>query len=424
MRYFKGLLFSILIVFFLPQCKKEVNPGTQPTLEEMARDEFYKVMKDWYLWYDKMPMVDVAQYSTASDLLEALRYQPLDKWSYITTLEQFTSYFEEGTYEGHGFGFTFDDEGKAWITFVFKTSDLYPQGVRRGWQILQINSTDVNPQIDISNLMVGTTIGSVDRFTFLKPDSSIIELSSTRKLIKMNTVLESDTLHVGSKIVGHLVFKSFLQPSLAELDTVFEFFHTVGATDLILDLRYNSGGRMDVAGKLAGFIAGTANAGKPFLKYEHNDKRTSYNSEVTFPDETNALSLSQVVVIASKGTASASEALINGLKPYMKVVQIGDSTYGKPVGMHTWTYADEYAFVPISFKILNVDGVGDYFAGLPPNSYVIDGVSKAFSDKNEPELKEAIQYLATGVFSNTAPLKSLKPASKKKFGMKWIIGAY
>jgi len=425
MRYFRIVLLGLFFILLLPQCQKEQAPVSQPTLEEQARDEFYKIMKDWYLWYDKMPVVNAADYATPADLLEALRYRPLDKWSYITTLEQFNSYFEEGTYEGHGFGYTFDAAGKARIIFVFRDSDLYPQGVRRGWQILQINGLEVKPFTDIGDLMKGKTDGTVDQFLFLKPDSTTVLISSTRKLIHINTVLESDTLHVGAKIVGHVVFKSFLKPSLAELDSVFGFFKTAGITDLILDLRYNSGGRMDVAAKLASLIAGSANVGKVFIRYELNDKRTAYNSDVTFKDEANALSLSQVVVIASKSTASASEAVINGLKPYMKVIQIGDSTYGKPVGMHTWTYAEKYAFVPISFRILNANGVGDYYGGLPADSYIEDGLSRAFSDIKEAELKEAVYYLATGSLSNGTPAssKSLKMPARK-FGLKWIIGAY
>ena len=251
LKYLKIITFCAFLFLLFTQCKKEEVPVYQPTLEEQARDEFYKIMKDWYLWYDKMPEVVPADYNTPEDLLEALRYQHLDKWSYITTLEQFTSYFEEGTYVGHGFGYSFDAAGTAWIIFVFKDSDLYPRGVRRGWKILKINGTGIPPFTDIGNLMNGTTEGTIDQFLFLKPDSTTVLISSTRKLITMNTVLESDTLHVGAKIVGHVVFKSFLKPSLIELDSVFGFFKSAGVTDLVLDMRYNSGGRMDVANKLA-----------------------------------------------------------------------------------------------------------------------------------------------------------------------------
>lgn len=418
---FTGLLFSIL---FLIQCQKDVPPPEEKPVEIKARDEFYKIMSDWYLWYDKMPEVNVEDYDSPENLLEALRYDSLDKWSYITSVESFNSYFEEGEYEGHGFGYTYDKDGKAWITFVFKTSDFSGKGVTRGWQMLKINGKDIQPFTDISTYLNGTTLGTVDRFEFLKPDQTQVEISSTRKLIKMNTVLLADTLHVADQVVGHLVFKGFIAPSNAELDSAFSKFKTQGVQQLILDLRYNGGGRMDVTEKLASLIAGPGTDGKVFVKYRHNDKRSAYNSSVNFEHEVNALNLSQLIVIASRGTASASEAIINGLKPYLNVVVIGDNTYGKPVGMHTWTY-DDYAFVPISFRLLNANNVGDYYEGLPADSFIPDGLAWDFPDRNESRLKEAIYYLETGGFTGSpSPLKSMqlhqKPEPK---GLKWEIGA-
>ncbi len=413
-----------LSILFLIQCRKEVLPPEEKPVEIKARDEFYKIMNDWYLWYDKMPEVNVEDYNSPEDLLEALRYDSLDKWSYITSVESFNSYFEEGEYEGHGFGYTYDKDGKAWITFVFKASDFTDQGVKRGWQMLKINGKDIQAFTDISTYLNGLSVGTVDNFEFRKPDQTLAEVSSTRKLIKMNTVLLADTLHVASQIVGHLVFKGFIAPSNAELDTAFAKFKDLGVQQLILDLRYNGGGRMDVTEKLASLIAGPATDGKVFVKYKHNDMRSAYNSSVNFESEPYALNLNQLIVVASKGTASASEAIINGLKPYLNVVVIGDNTYGKPVGMHTWTY-DDYAFVPISFRLLNAKNVGDYYDGLTADSYIEDGLGWDFTDRNEYRLKEAIYYLETGSFTGSAsPLKSLqmyqKPEAK---GLKWEIGA-
>ena len=288
----------------------------------------------------------------------------------------------------------------------------------------KINGKDIQPFTDISNYLNGSTVGTVDYFEFRKPDQTTIEVSSTRKVIKMNTVILADTLHVSGQVVGHLVFKGFIGPSNAELDSAFTFFNSAGVQQLILDLRYNGGGRMDVTGKLASLIAGPATDGKVFVKYRHNNKRGDYDNELNFEAEANALNLNQLIVIASRGTASASEVIINGLKPYINVVVIGDNTYGKPVGMHTWTY-DDYAFVPISFALLNASNVGGYYDGLPADSYIEDGLAWDFPDKNENRFKEAIYYLETGGFTGfTGPLKSLQMYQKPELkGLKWEIGA-
>ncbi len=420
------ILWIALGIILFVQCKKEEElPPDDTPLEITARDDFYLLMKEWYLWYDKMPVVNVEDYNTPEELLEALRYDPIDKWSYITSLESFNSYFDEGEYEGHGFGYTYDEDGKVWLTFIFNESDFTSQGVKRGWSILKINGMDILPFTDIATYFNGSTAGTVDNFEFQKPDLTSVEVSSTRKTIKMNTVLHADTIHVADQVVGHLVFKSFIGPSNAELDSVFTFFNSVGARQLILDLRYNGGGRMDVTAKLASLIAGPSTDGQAFIKYVHNDMRTPYDDNVNFENEANALSLNQVIVISSRGTASASEAIINGLKPYINVVVIGDNSYGKPVGMHTWSYADTYAFVPISFELLNANNVGGYYEGLSADSYIEDGLAWDFPDKNEYRLKEAIYYLKTGGFTgSSSPLKSLDLFSKhEKRGLKWEIGA-
>jgi C-terminal processing protease CtpA/Prc len=105
------------------------------------------------------------------------------------------------------------------------------------------------------------------------------------------------------------------------------------------------------------------------------------------------------VVITSRSTASASEALMNGLKPYVNIVTIGDTTNGKPVGMNGWAIGQKYWFWPITFKIVNAQDQGDYFSGISPNKVVSDYITHDFNDREELCLKEAIHYLETGSVS-------------------------
>jgi C-terminal processing protease CtpA/Prc len=422
-RFYLVAILAILFLGFV-QCKKEeVEPGD--TFEEMARDQFYQLMQDWYLWYKEMPDVDVENYASAYELLEALRYLPVDVWSYITTKEEWDAFYEQGAYAGHGFGYTYDGNGKAWIIFVFRDSDMYPEGVERGWQILKINGSTIEPFTNITTYMNGTDAGTVDVFEFRRPDGSTVNVTSTRKEIVMNTVLHADTLHVGGEIVGHMVFKSFIEPSIEELDSVFSAFKAHGVTRLIVDLRYNGGGRVDVAVKLASLISGSDQAGNVFIKYTHNDKQSAtYDQSVYFDNESNALDISEVIIFTTRSTASASEIIINGLKPYMDVVTIGDNTYGKPVGMYAWTYAEELVFVPVSFRTVNANDEGDYYNGLSPDSFVQDGYEYAFYDRNENYLKEAIYYISTSSFTGgTAGLKSWYLPALEKKGLQFEIGA-
>ena len=421
----KPALYIFLILFAvsfsITSCKKEEPAPPEPTVEEKARDELYNIMKDWYLWYDKMPDVNVKDYKGPEDLLEALRYKPLDKWSFVADKSVFESYFQAGEYLGFGYGYSYDENGHIYITFVFRDSPLYPDGVARGWQITAIDDHTISPFEDIRPLMGDNQAGITKKLTFLKPDSTTVSYTVAKDTIKINAVLVSDTLHVGSDIVGHLVFQTFVQTANAELDSAFHFFQSAGVNDLIVDLRYNGGGSMDVAIKLASLIAGTGHNGDKFISLKHNDKRTAQDVDLTFTNDPYALSLNRILFITSRGSASASEAVINGLKPYMTVSMVGDSTYGKPVGMHSWTYAD-YVFVPVSFRLVNASGQGDYYNGLPANDYAPDGLQYAFSDRREPRLHDAVEYIETGKFPNPEPGKkvTIMPVWK---GVRAEIGA-
>ncbi|MCD6202501.1 MAG: hypothetical protein J7K46_11905 [Bacteroidales bacterium] len=412
MKYFFGKisLFLFILVaggsFFISSCKKEEPLPPEPSVEEKARDELYKIMQDWYLWYDKMPEVEPKDFTNPQELLDTLIYKPLDKWSFIADKSIFESYFQAGEYLGFGYGYSYDENGYIYITFVFKDSPLYPDGVRRGWKITAIDGHTITPFENIQPLMGDDRAGVTKTLTFQKPDNTTTSFTVTKDTIKINAVLMQDTLHVGNRIVGHLVFQTFVQTANAELDSAFRFFQSVGVNDLIVDLRYNGGGSMDVAVKLASLIAGTSQNGKNFISLKHNDKRRDQDVELNFTNETYALTLNRTIFITSRGSASASEAVINGLRPYMDVSLIGDNTYGKPVGMHSWIYAD-YVFVPVSFRLVNASGQGDYFEGLTADDFAPDGLHYTFSDRNEPRLHDAIEYIETGVYPNPGQKKSL-----------------
>lgn len=418
---YSGIIFiSIVALIGFQYCTKEQILPAEKELELQAAGAVYNLMADWYLWYDSMPVINKADFTSPEEMMDAMRYQPRDIWSYVGLYEDFQSYFEEGTYEGHGFSYKGDEKGNYWILFVYKSSDLYSAGVRRGWRILKVNGTTIPVLANLSDYMSETT----DMFLFLKPDGSTVEITSTRKLITINSVLHADTLHIDGRIVGHIVFNSFIKPAIAELDNIFGSFKSLGVQELILDMRYNRGGQMNVAQKLASLIAGSSNSGEVFVKYMYNDKQGDTNSDVLLKSETNSLNLSELIVLTSGSTASASEAVINGLKPYMTVTTIGSPTYGKPVGMNVWRYADHYVFVPVTFKLVNSLGVGDYYAGLPVDSNMKDGLEWEFSDRNEIYLKEALYYLSTGTLTGTSiPVKSYIPLHPPKYGLKWEIGA-
>jgi carboxyl-terminal processing protease len=159
-------------------------------------------------------------------------------------------------------------------------------------------------------------------------------------------------------------------------------------------MRYNGGGILDVATEMASYIAGTAKFSTPFIRSDYNDKKAvTENATTNFKTILSPMNLTRLVVITTRETASASEVVINGLKPHLTVTTIGDTTNGKPTGMNVWQFAEKFIFAPITFKLVNSLGQGDFFAGFAPGKYVPDDITHDFRDRNELCFKEAIYFL-------------------------------
>lgn len=400
----KKVLFLLLIIILgFSSCRKEfINTESTP---EQARDKLYDIMKSYYFWYDSMPSVTRTDYSNPYDLLEAMRYKKRDRWSFVADYQEFMDEMN-GSFTGHGFRIGLDESNKARIAMIYKSSPLYALGVRRGWIVRQIKDTDVAPTLLSTdraayiNLIGPSTAGYQNKFLFEKPDGSTITITSAKADITINPVVLYDTIHLKTgKVAGHLVYESFIEPPIDSLKIAFAYFKANDVTELILDLRYNSGGYLDIAQSLASYIAGNGLAGTAFESLTYNDKLHLADTTFNFIPTSYGLDLSKVVFITARLTASASEAVINGIAPHMDYVSIGDTTDGKPMGMNAFIFDYKYIFWPITFKIVNSEGSGDYFDGLFPDKTAIDDLSHDFNDRNEECLSEAILYLETGSFS-------------------------
>jgi hypothetical protein len=196
--------------------------------------------------------------------------------------------------------------------------------------------------------------------------------------------------------VGYLFFRNFVRPSVAALDDAFAALRAAGATELVLDLRYNGGGLVDVAVHLGSLIGGPVTAGQPFATFAHNDRNAFRNETLRFETIDQRLpTLSRLIAITSRSSASASELVINALSPFLPVVTIGDATYGKPVGQYLVTFCDK-VLAPVAFSLRNANDEGDYFGGLPATCPAGDGIDAELGDAAEASLAEALHYIRHG----------------------------
>lgn len=402
-------LLSFLIIGFI-SCKKSVSPATSLTVDEIARDTLYSVMNEFYFWYNLMPNVVVTDYKDPYTLLNAMEYKALDRWSFVETYDQYVAQ-NTGTFVGHGISMGLDPFNQVRIAQIYSKSPLYSLGVRRGWIVKKLNNTDLAPIFIANdaaayNSLIGAPSPSVtNTFLFQTPAGKDSTITSTKSTFTLNTVILADTLHLKSGIAGHLVFDEFIPPSVQELQSAFTYFAQNNITDLIVDLRYNGGGDLNVLANMASYVAGSSKFNTTFLTLTFNDKNTASNQSFNFVSVPAPLSISRLVVITTRGTASASEDFINGLKPSFDVKTIGDTTNGKPVGMVGFAYPRNqpyYLYFPITFSLVNSAGQGGFYKGFAPDKFVTDDITHDWNDRNEACLKESIYYLEHGNVSSKA----------------------
>ena len=211
-------LFLITLVF-LTSCKKDVTPSTSTNLlNQQARDALDSLMNEWYYWYKSLPVVTLSDYKDPYELMDALRYKQLDRWSFVADYDAFVASMQ-GTFVGHGIRLGLDPSGKVRIVQIYNNSPMYFEGVRRGWIVKKLNGTDLSP-IFISgdaaayNQLIGpATAGISNTFLFQIPDGRDSTITSQKTTFTVNSVILNDTLHLTSGITGHLVFDEFIEPS-------------------------------------------------------------------------------------------------------------------------------------------------------------------------------------------------------------------
>ena len=143
---------------------------------------------------------------------------------------------------------------------------------------------------------------------------------------------------------------------------------------------------------LASLIGGSRTSGEIFAKSVHNDKYSHWDESIYFGDLENALGAESVVFITGSQTCSASEIVINGLRPFLDVATVGRKTCGKPVGMYGYDFCDIH-IAPIEMKIVNALDEGDYFGGIVPDCDAEDDLARDFGDIREDSLKTALHHL-------------------------------
>ena len=389
------------------------------------------VLDSFYLWYGELPLTNPANYDSPEQYLEAVRFRPIDdSFSYITEKAASDAFFSNSQFIGIGYSQSFFDDDLR-VVQVFPDSPASEAGLVRGATILAINGRPVAELVETGELnseLGPSEIGYVVEMTFRVPNREPTTASVTKRPVTIPPVSHTAVIDMDGTLVGYLHFRNFVEPSFAALDAAFADFQAQGVREIIVDLRYNGGGLVLVAQHFAGLIGGATTQTKIFNEYVHNDKQTSRNQQLRFDNPPGSMSATRVVVITGRGTASASELIINGLRPFMPVTLVGDATFGKPVGQYGFEFCDKM-FFPVSFHSVNAVGEGEYYGGFPADCPMHDGIDHALGDPEEARLKEALHVLRTGSCSQEPDAQTLRGTGAFRHlsagtGLKGIINAW
>jgi len=394
------LMVSAVVITACSSSDNSADSSPEPPVScsvENQNQFVYDVLLDTYLWYQQVPDLNPSDFASPEELLEyVVDAVELDRFSYISSAESYQNYFEEGTYIGFGFSSVINEAEDALILrYVFNDSPAGEAQLTRGDQITAIDGVtvaDLISQGTIDDAFGEAEEGISRTLTIVNKNDVQFDVELVKTLVTMNTVLSSEVIEYQDKRYGYLVFSGFIEPSVAELQQAFEQFVVAQVDDIILDLRYNGGGRVSVANKLASLIGGGSTIGKVFTRYFHNDKYTHWNSATNFMQQ-NTAGWQSLYVITTGSSCSASELTINSLNPFVDVKLIGSKTCGKPVGMYGAEFCEK-RIQPIEFQTTNHDNEGDYFDGMSVDCTAADDLTRDFADVSEGMLAATLE-LAT-----------------------------
>ena len=363
-------------------------------------------LNTYYYWYQFMPTgVNPASFNSPESYLEAVRYRPIDNtFSFITNAASNDAFYSDSQFIGYGFGNQTTTTGIR-VLQVYDDSPASEAGLSRGDFITSVNGRTVPAMIADGTIGGAFGAAEIGVATTIEWETQAGERRNARmvkRLVTIPTVSLTSVVDIDGRRVGYLFFRNFVQPSTAALTDAFAALKTAGATELVLDLRYNGGGMVEVAVHLGSLIGGARTNGQVMLNYVHNDKIGPILDKTTrFANPEQALNLQRLVVITTRGSASASELVINSLRPYIPVTIIGDTTDGKPVGQYGLRFCDKVLY-PVAFSIKNANLEGDFFDGLAVDCAAGDDYTHQLGDSAEASFAEALTFIRTGACSPKA----------------------
>ena len=442
----RSLSLVLPLSFALAGCPKPATVDScTPTSQKQA---VLDVMRTWYLYPDLLRSVDPADdaaYPTVSSYLYALtadaQAQGLDRgWTYATSYAQTQQYYDQGTSVGFGIGILVRETltgTRVFISQVFPGSAAADMGFARGDEVVAIGESDAT-LVDVptqltrdevaawtGNAVGPSTAGVTRTFRVLTLVGATEVRTMTKRTYGLDPVPEGPVLIPqgdGVPPVGYVALRTFIKRADALLQDAFAQLQAAGVQDVVVDLRYNGGGLISTAQLLSNLLGADRTPADVMFRFENNPAHASQNEQVSFAPPAQAIAPFRIAFITTGASASASEFVPNVLEAYhhQDVALVGAKTYGKPVGQRRFGMQEcDLVVYLVSIRLVNAEGDGSYFDGLPdasghfsgPLCAAEDDLTHPQSDAAEASTAAALQWLATGTCPAPPAAKASAPSA-------------
>lgn len=452
----KLTLLFIAVTTVFTSCNKSDN--FESTLNDEIHLYIWRAMNTYYLWQENAADLNDTRFTTVgqvyeyyrdfqspADMFQSLLYQPgvVDKFSVIVDDYVALENSFQGLSLSNGMEFGLVRYANdptlvfGYVRYVLPGSDAETKGITRGMLFTEVDGVPLTDS-NFGDLLFGqNTMYTIELADFNNGDP--IANGTTFDLVKLqsqeNPIHIATTITDGANKVGYLMYNQFNDTYDSQLNSTFAYFQSENITDLIIDLRYNGGGRTNSALWMGSMITGQFN-GQLFSRERWNSKVlnafdpstfvNNFSDEITNRDQNgviqlqetiNSLNLSRVYFITTNRTASASELVMNSLAPYIDVYSIGSVTTGKVNGSITLYDSDNFtrtgdnlnpnhtwAIQPLVVEIVNANNENVPVGITPtvnlPEDYGNLGV---LGERSDPLIDRAMLLITTGSRIATGP---------------------
>lgn len=488
-RIFRTVVTVMTIMMVAVACNEKINPDTQQELtpEQKALEKAQKYLRDeifenYYYWNEQMNKAACSYKTNLYKYFDKLLVKK-DRWSWMMDGPSYVADESGVVYGSYGIslGQVIDPEDSeetvdynVYVRFVYPDSPFEEAGVRRGWTLSYLDDKSVlnywlstEEYLDQFNDIIGyPSTTEAHKFGFADEEGKLHSFTVTAaESLSIRPCLVKDIFTAEdypglTEPVGYFNYLSFKadedvngKTMLDDITEPMAYFKENGVKTLIVDLRYNGGGDSRASDLLVSYLAPASARDKVYVKRIHNKALSSENLssrvkspkaaiqdleknyKVNFSSKPDSPEFEHLYFITGKGSASASEMCLNGLKPLADVHHVGGITYGKPNGMYVFMYpytskdikaydqgdysSLEYVFLPICFYNMNGDGVEIPENGMVPDAILADDLHHDFCAE-ESNIAACLYHIVNGSYPAKATTKSIT-SGQKKIGLRATI---